>query len=98
PLPEMSGRREEGGAEAGRSGGEIRRILNVGGVITDGASQGALRGPVGQWTDGLTGLGVGLGLCTFVLGAEEPGQLARFAEEVAPAVRQQVAQERAGKA
>jgi alkanesulfonate monooxygenase SsuD/methylene tetrahydromethanopterin reductase-like flavin-dependent oxidoreductase (luciferase family) len=98
PLREMSDRLEEGAAEAGRSGGEIRRILNVGGVITDGASAGALRGPVGQWTEELTGLVVELGFDTFVLGTEEPGQLARFAEEVAPAVRQQVAQERAGKA
>jgi alkanesulfonate monooxygenase SsuD/methylene tetrahydromethanopterin reductase-like flavin-dependent oxidoreductase (luciferase family) len=98
PLREMSDRLEEGAAEAGRGGGEIRRILNVGGVITDGASEGALRGPVGQWAEELTGLVVELGFDTFVLGTEEPGQLARFVEEVVPAVRQQVAQERAGKA
>src|SRR4029450_7674930 len=96
PLPEMSGRREEGGAEAGRARGEIRRILNVGGVITDGASEGALRGPVGQWAEELTGLVIELGFDTFVLGTEEPGQLARFVEEVVPAVRPRVAQERAG--
>jgi hypothetical protein len=31
-----------------------------------------------------------------VLSADEPGQLARFAEEAVPAVREQVRQERAG--
>ena len=53
---------------------------------------------MGQWAEELTGLVVELGFDTFVLGTEEPGQLARFVEEVVPAVRQQVAQERAGKA
>ena len=96
PLREMSGRLEEGAVEAGRDPGELRRILNVGGVITDGASQGVLRGPVEQWTEELTGLVTEDGFDTFVLGTEQPGQLARFAEEVVPAVREQVAQERRG--
>ena len=48
-----------------------------------------------QWTEELTSLVVEDGFDTFVLWAEEPGQLARFAEEVVLAVRQQVAQERA---
>jgi alkanesulfonate monooxygenase SsuD/methylene tetrahydromethanopterin reductase-like flavin-dependent oxidoreductase (luciferase family) len=94
PLREMAGRLDEGAAEAGRDPGEIRRILNVGGVITDGASEGTLRGPVGQWTEELTGLVVEHGFDTFVLWAEGPGQLARFAEEVVPAVREQVDRER----
>jgi alkanesulfonate monooxygenase SsuD/methylene tetrahydromethanopterin reductase-like flavin-dependent oxidoreductase (luciferase family) len=96
-LREMTGRLEEGAAEAGRDPGEVRRILNVGGVISDGASEGVLRGPVDQWTEELTSLVVEDGFDTFVLWAEEPGQLARFAEEVVPAVRQQVARERARK-
>jgi alkanesulfonate monooxygenase SsuD/methylene tetrahydromethanopterin reductase-like flavin-dependent oxidoreductase (luciferase family) len=94
PLREMSGRLDEAAAEAGRDPGEIRRILNVGGAITDGASEGMLRGPVAQWTEELTALVVTHGFDTFLLWAEEPRQLARFAEEVVPAVREQVAQER----
>ena len=94
PLRDMTGRLEEAAAEAGRDPGEVRRVLNVGGVITDGASEGMLRGPVAQWTEELTRLVVELGFDTFVLWAEEPGQLARFAEEVVPAVREQVARER----
>jgi alkanesulfonate monooxygenase SsuD/methylene tetrahydromethanopterin reductase-like flavin-dependent oxidoreductase (luciferase family) len=90
----MSTRLDEEAAAAGRDPGEIRRILNVGGAITDGPSEGPLRGPVDQWTDELTGLAVGPGFDTFVLWADGPDQLARFAEEVAPAVREQVAAER----
>ena len=90
----MSARLDEAAAGGGRDPGEIRRILNVGGAITDGASEGPLRGPVAQWTDELTDLAVGYGFDTFVLWAEGPDQLARFAEEIAPAVRQQVAVER----
>jgi len=96
-LREMSRRLEEGAVQAGRDPGEIRRILNVGGVITGRASQGPLRGPVGQWTEELTRLVVELGFDTFVLGTEEPGQLVRFAQEVVPAVREQVTKHRAGK-
>jgi hypothetical protein len=66
----------------------------VSGTITDGASEGLLRGPVGQWVDELSDLALGYGVDTFVLWAEGPDQLARYAEEVAPAVRAQVAAER----
>jgi hypothetical protein len=50
---------------------------------------------VAQWTEELTTLVVEEGFDTFVLWADGPGQLQRFAEEVVPAVRQQVARERA---
>jgi alkanesulfonate monooxygenase SsuD/methylene tetrahydromethanopterin reductase-like flavin-dependent oxidoreductase (luciferase family) len=95
PLREMAGRLDAGAAEAGRDPGAIRRVLNVGGVITGGASEGMLRGPVAQWTEELTTLVVEEGFDAFVLWADAPGQLQRFAEEVVPAVRQQVARERA---
>jgi alkanesulfonate monooxygenase SsuD/methylene tetrahydromethanopterin reductase-like flavin-dependent oxidoreductase (luciferase family) len=95
PLLDMAARLDAGAAEAGRDPGEVRRVLNVGGVITDGRSEGVLRGPVAQWTDELTALVVGYGFDTFVLWAEGNDQLSRFAEEVVPAVRAQVATERA---
>ena len=94
PLLDMAARLDDAAAAAGRDPAALRRVLNVAGEVTDGASLGALRGPVGQWTDELTALAVGAGFDTFVLSAEGPGQLARFAEEVAPAVRARVAQER----
>jgi alkanesulfonate monooxygenase SsuD/methylene tetrahydromethanopterin reductase-like flavin-dependent oxidoreductase (luciferase family) len=93
-LREMSERLDAGAAEAARDPSELRRVLNVGGVITDGASQGLLKGPVSQWVDELTGLVVEHGFDTFIFWAEGPAQLPRFAKEVVPAVRGQVARER----
>ena len=55
---------------------------------------GLLRGPVEQWVDELTDLAVGYGFDTFMFWGDGEDQLPRFAEEVAPAVRAQVAAER----
>src|SRR6266545_4642100 len=38
PVLDMTARLDEGAAEAGRDPGEIRRVLNVGGAVTDGPS------------------------------------------------------------
>jgi alkanesulfonate monooxygenase SsuD/methylene tetrahydromethanopterin reductase-like flavin-dependent oxidoreductase (luciferase family) len=94
PLREMRERLEEAAAEAGRDPGELRRVLNVAGAITDGASEGMLRGPVAQWVEELAALVVEDGFDTFVLWADGPDALSRFAEEVVPAVREQVARSR----
>jgi alkanesulfonate monooxygenase SsuD/methylene tetrahydromethanopterin reductase-like flavin-dependent oxidoreductase (luciferase family) len=94
PLVDGSARVDEAAAGAGRDAGEIRRVLNVNGEITEGPRSGLLRGPVDQWVDELTDLAVGVGFDTFVLWADAPGQLPRFAEDVVPAVRAQVAAER----
>ncbi len=95
PLAEMAERLDDGAREAGRDPGQIRRILNVNGTITGGSSDGMLRGPADQWVDELTDLVVGHGFDTFILWADGADQIAQFAEEVAPAVAQQVASERA---
>lgn len=89
---------DQGAAEAGREPREIQRIYNVLGAITTGSSEGFLRGPVDQWVDELTELVVDGGMDTFVFGAEHDDltQIQRFAEEVAPAVREAVARERGG--
>jgi alkanesulfonate monooxygenase SsuD/methylene tetrahydromethanopterin reductase-like flavin-dependent oxidoreductase (luciferase family) len=94
PLVDGAARLDEAAAAAGRDPGEIRRVLNVGGTITDGPSEGVLRGPVSRWADDLTGLAVEQGFDTFVLWADAPDQLRRFAEEVVPAVRAQVTEAR----
>ena len=93
-LAAMGQRLDDAALEAGRDPASIRRILNVNGVITDGATQGIFHGPVDQWTDELTNLAVTHRFDTFILWAEGEGQLARFAEEVVPAVRARVATER----
>lgn len=94
PIADMTARLDEAATEAGRDPGEIRRTLNINGTITDGASEGVLRGPVSQWVDELTDLAIGYGFDTFVLWADGDDQLPRFAEEVVPALRQQVRAER----
>jgi alkanesulfonate monooxygenase SsuD/methylene tetrahydromethanopterin reductase-like flavin-dependent oxidoreductase (luciferase family) len=94
-LSEGGARLDDAAAAAGRDPAEIRRVVNVNGQITDRASQGLLRGPIDQWVDELTDLAVGYGFDTFLFWGEGEDQLPRFAEEVAPAVRAQVAAERA---
>ncbi len=94
PLLDMAARLDDAASDAGRDPGQIRRVLNVGGAITGGTSEGPFRGPATQWVDELTDLAVGYGFDTFVLWADGPDQLPRFAEEIVPAVRDQVRRER----
>ncbi|MGH9250841.1 MAG: LLM class flavin-dependent oxidoreductase, partial [Acidimicrobiales bacterium] len=97
PIIDMTARLDDAAAAEGREPAAIRRILNVGGTITDGTTEGTLHGPTAQWTDELTNLAIVHGFDTFVLWAEGEDQLPRFAEEVVPAVRAQVAHERASR-
>ena len=93
-IAEMSKQFEDAVIETGRDPESVRRILNVSGVITDGASNGMLQGPVNQWVEELTDLATTYHFDTFVFWGEGEGQLQRFAEQVVPAVRSQVAIER----
>ena len=93
-IADMTKRLDDAAADAARDPASIRRILNVSGTITDGASNGILRGPVNQWVEELTDLAITYGFDTFILWAEGEGQLSRFAEQVMPAVQAQVAAER----
>ncbi|GAA2757444.1 LLM class flavin-dependent oxidoreductase [Actinopolymorpha rutila] len=94
-LAEGAARIDEAALAAGRRPADVRRVLNVAGTLTAGRSEGLLHGPADQWVDELTDLAVGLGFDTFVLWAEDPEQWRKFAAEVIPAVRAQVAAERA---
>jgi alkanesulfonate monooxygenase SsuD/methylene tetrahydromethanopterin reductase-like flavin-dependent oxidoreductase (luciferase family) len=93
-LADMNKRLDDAAAEAGRDPASIRRILNVSGTITDGASNGILHGPVDQWVEEITDLAITYGFDTFILWAEGEGQLSKFAEQVVPAIRAGVAAER----
>lgn len=93
-IAAMSKRLDDAAAEAGRDPGSLRRILNVNGTITDGTSNGMLHGPVDQWVEELTYLAITYSFDTFVLWAEGEDQLSRFAGQVVPAVKEQVAAER----
>ncbi|GAA3815913.1 LLM class flavin-dependent oxidoreductase [Cellulomonas soli] len=81
--------------EAGRDPRAIRRLLNIGGRFTVVSEDGALVGPVQQWVDELVRLALEDGIGTFVLGTDDPHDLRTFAEQVVPAVRDQVAAARA---
>jgi hypothetical protein len=80
---------DEAAREAGRDPGEIRRLYNVSGTITDGPTQDLLVGPPSHWIEELTRFADELGFDTFVFWPrEEPvRQLELFANEVAPGVR-----------
>ncbi|HEX2992703.1 MAG TPA: LLM class flavin-dependent oxidoreductase [Anaerolineales bacterium] len=93
-IADMTRRLDEAAADAGRDPASIRRILNVNGTITDGASNGMLQGPVDQWVDELTDLATAYSFDTFIFWGEGESQLQQFAEEVIPAVRERVAVER----
>ena len=103
-LPELNARIDSAAAEAGREPQEIRRLYNVNGVVTGGRSAGFLHGPVDQWVEELTELVLEQGMDTFVYWSSKPDeadragdvreQLRRFAEQVAHAVREEVAKGR----
>jgi alkanesulfonate monooxygenase SsuD/methylene tetrahydromethanopterin reductase-like flavin-dependent oxidoreductase (luciferase family)/FAD/FMN-containing dehydrogenase len=85
---------DEAAIAAGRDPREIRRLVNIGGrfAASDG---GFLVGPSVQWVDELLPYAVDDGVSTFILASDDPTAMQRFAEEVAPALREAVQRERA---
>jgi hypothetical protein len=80
-------------AEAnGRGVQAVRRMYNVFGRF--GTDSGFLQGTVFDWAEQLAGLAIDEGISTFILGTDDADDVRRFALEVAPAVREQVEQER----
>lgn len=92
-------------AAVGRDPGEIRTIYNLPGQITDRPLAATrdrtgrwIGGSVEQWVEELTGAVLEHGAAGFTLfspsgGTQEPVTLGRWANEIAPAVREQVAKE-----
>ena len=73
---------DEAAEEAGRDPSSIRRLLNVGGMITDGTTDGPFNGPPEHWVEKLVELTVEHGFDTFIHWPEtDPvDQVHRFAE------------------
>jgi alkanesulfonate monooxygenase SsuD/methylene tetrahydromethanopterin reductase-like flavin-dependent oxidoreductase (luciferase family) len=94
-LPEMNERIDEAAVGAGRRPGDVRRLLNVMNVRLSASPGGPLDGPPEQWVDDLAGLALGHGISAFLIGGDDPVTAERFAAEIAPAVRDLVARERA---
>lgn len=86
---------DEAAESVGRRPAEIRRLFNVNGRFA-AENGGFLQGPPSQWVEELAELALRDGVSSFVLGDDDPASLRRFAEQVAPEVRELVAAERAG--
>lgn len=93
-FPSLNARIDEAALAAGRDPKAIRRVVNISGSITDGEQgDGPLDGPPAQWIDTLTQWGNDLGIDGFVFWPPDSGtdQIERFAAEIVPAVREQIA-------
>ena len=95
-VPAMQQRIDEAARAAGREPAAVRRIYNVVGSIGEGRRGPGLTGKVESWVDTLTDWAVDLGLDTFIFWpmTEPQAQLAVFATQVVPGVRQRVAERR----
>ena len=84
---------DEAAAGAGRDPREIRRLVNIQGAFA-GTSQGFLQGPPEQWVEELLPFVLERGFSTFILWGDDPRSIERYGQEVAPALRAEVARER----
>jgi alkanesulfonate monooxygenase SsuD/methylene tetrahydromethanopterin reductase-like flavin-dependent oxidoreductase (luciferase family) len=89
---------------AGRDPSAIRRIYNIGGDVSPVVEAGTsdddpqIVGPRDHWVNVLTHLAVDHGFSTFILwGVPTAPRLRMFIEEIAPAVKERVAEVRAGR-
>ena len=92
-LSAMNAAMDERAEANGRGPQAIRRMYNVFGRF--GTGTGFLQGTAGDWAEQLAGLAIDEGISTFILGTDDDVTIRRFALEVAPAVRDQVDEERA---
>jgi alkanesulfonate monooxygenase SsuD/methylene tetrahydromethanopterin reductase-like flavin-dependent oxidoreductase (luciferase family)/iron-sulfur cluster repair protein YtfE (RIC family) len=91
-LPEMNARVDDAAAGAGRRPEDIRRLFNVNGAFGTGA--GFLEGSPRDWAEQLAQLTLATGMSAYILAASSGDDIRRFAEEVAPAARELVADAR----
>ena len=94
PIAELPAKHaiiDEAATAAGRDPASIRRLANVNGTITDGASQGFLEGPPDQWIDQVGDLALNYGIDTFILwpDGDPVEQTGRFSE-IATRVREEL--------
>ncbi|GAB3740375.1 LLM class flavin-dependent oxidoreductase [Nocardiopsis nanhaiensis] len=94
-LPESNRTIDASAAEAGRDHRQIRRLLNLVGGSFSAVGDGFLKGPPEQWVEDLLPLTLEGGIGTFILATDDPRAIQTFGQEVAPALREAVARERA---
>ncbi|HEY1275978.1 MAG TPA: LLM class flavin-dependent oxidoreductase [Thermoleophilaceae bacterium] len=87
-LPSLNAAIDEAAEEAGRHPTEVRRLFNVNGSF--GGGRGFLEGAPGDWAEQLAELTLSAGMSAYILSVASADDLRRFAQEVAPAVRELV--------
>ncbi|TDB84420.1 LLM class flavin-dependent oxidoreductase [Actinomadura sp. KC216] len=92
-LADGQRRLDDAAAAAGRDPDEIRRVYVLEGSLDARDARSFLHGPPRQWIYELTELAIGHRVDAFLFGGR-PEQMAEFALEVVPAVREEIARER----
>ncbi len=94
-VVELAAQLDDLAIDAGRSPADIVRVYNVNGRFGD-ERRGFLNGPPTVWAEQLTDLVLASGFSTFVLSTsgDITSAIGRFADEVAPDVRERVAAHR----
>ncbi len=93
-LRDMNSIIDDAAQAAERDPAAIRRLYNVNGTFGRGA--GFLEGDADAWAEQLAELALTEGMSGFILASDQPADIQRFGEEVAPAVRERVRAARAG--
>jgi hemerythrin-like domain-containing protein len=91
-LRELNARIDDAATAADREPASIRRLYNINGRF--GSSSGFLTGAPRDWAEQLAALTLAEGMSGYILGSDDATTLRRFADEVAPAVRDLVDAER----
>jgi len=86
---------DEAATAAGRDPRAVRRLLNIGGQLTAQRSDRLLVGPPEQWAEQLAAITLEHGVSAYILSGDDPTAFALLGQEIAPAVRELVAAERA---
>jgi len=92
-FPAVKARLDESAIAAGRDPSEIRRIVNLSGVVMDDANgHGPLDGNVDKWVETLSNWFRELAIDGFIFWPPDTGldQIERFANEVVPAVKERI--------
>ena len=93
-LPAMNAAIDGAAGSAGRSPRDVRRMYNISGTF--GRSPGLLQGQPREWAEQVAEITLVHGISTYILAVASVDELERFAQEVAPAVRELVDAARAG--
>ena len=84
---------DDAAVSAGRSPEDIRRLFNIQGSFLR-SDRGFLKGTPATWAEQLAELAIRDGVSTFLLATGDPNDIQAFGEEVAPMVRELVAEHR----